>query len=50
MKCGHCLTDFHANVSQFDMQVDDTPRWVIDRYVCPACFRFNIYLLNGDFI
>ena len=47
MKCGHCLTDFHSNAVDYDLNGDKKFDWLIQTYECPACNEFNIYLRNG---
>jgi hypothetical protein len=48
MKCGHCLTEFHSNMERYDLGKDADSDWLIEKYICPSCNRFNIYFVETN--
>lgn len=48
MKCPHCRTEFHDNISYFQLGKDQDGFWSIEKQTCPACNRFICMLVaNG---
>jgi hypothetical protein len=50
MKCGHCLTDFHSNLERYDLGRDIESDWIIYKFTCPTCNKFNLYLIESTAI
>jgi len=52
MKCPHCLTEFHDNITLIDLDSDINGDWIIKRYVCPTptCNKAIFFLINGKVI
>lgn len=49
MKCPHCLTEFHDQITDYDLGGDVDGDWGIRKRVCPSpsCKRHIYYLING---
>jgi len=48
MKCMHCLVEFHDAKEERPLGSDTDGGWSMYKYVCPACTRMNLFLVNGD--
>lgn len=52
MKCAHCLSEFHDNLSLVYIGHDSSGQWAIESYTCPKpdCKKFNLFLINGSIV
>jgi len=44
MRCPHCLTSFHDDLTKTALGVDSTSHWVLNRRTCPECGKFILSL------
>jgi len=49
MKCMHCLVEFHDDKKEILIGHDIDGDWSVFQYVCPACNRMNLFLINGEY-
>lgn len=48
MKCPHCLTSYHPQMSNLGLGKDIDGDWAVSRQTCPSCHKFIIALLLFD--
>ena len=46
MKCLHCQISFHESAKHHYIGRDADENWFVDAFLCPACNRFNLFLVN----
>ncbi len=50
MKCPHCLVEFHPEVKWIYLDDDSEGLWFLEKYQCPKCNKFILFLINAEAI
>jgi len=48
MKCPHCRTEFHDQITTYRVGVDKDGSWSLERTSCPACERLVLNLVSNE--